>query len=199
VETLSLVNRAMELGAVQIPEELSAFVDFLKTRQLRNVMEIGSEAGGTFWLWCQLAAMGGLKISLDKPDGDSGSGRFASPDELIARTAKFKTFAPRVRVITGDSHRPPIRDAVEQALGGEKLDFLFIDGDHSFNGVKQDFLDYSTFVRPGGVIAFHDINDSEFHRKRGCFVATFWRGALFGPKREFNTYREWGGIGVVEL
>ncbi len=196
----------MELGAVQIPEELCGLVDFLKTMKLRNVMEIGSEAGGTFWLWCQLAALGGIKISLDKPDGDSGSGRFASVDALIARTKKFKTFAPRVCVLTGDSHRPPLRDAVQQALGEELLDFLFIDGDHSYEGVKKDFDDYRGFVRPGGLIAFHDIVDSEFHRKRGCFVAQLWKEFDDVPildlpviEKEFVSNPDWGGIGVVTV
>ena len=41
---------------------------------------------------------------------------------------------------------------------GEKLDFLFIDGDHSYDGVKADFEMYAPMVRPGGLIAFHDIN-----------------------------------------
>jgi predicted O-methyltransferase YrrM len=37
------------------------------------------------------------------------------------------------------------------------LDFLFIDGDHSYEGVKKDFEIYSSLVRKGGIIAFHDI------------------------------------------
>jgi predicted O-methyltransferase YrrM len=39
----------------------------------------------------------------------------------------------------------------------DPIDFLFIDGDHTYEGVKADFRDYASLVRPGGVIAFHDI------------------------------------------
>lgn len=38
----------------------------------------------------------------------------------------------------------------------ESLDFLFIDGDHTYDGVKQDFDLYYEKVRPGGYIYFHD-------------------------------------------
>ena len=42
-------------------------------------------------------------------------------------------------------------------MNGDKLDFLFIDGDHSYEGSKADFLLYKNYVREGGLIAFHDI------------------------------------------
>lgn len=37
-----------------------------------------------------------------------------------------------------------------------KIDFLHIDADHSFEGVKQDFDLYSTIMSPGGIISLHD-------------------------------------------
>ena len=37
------------------------------------------------------------------------------------------------------------------------IDFVFIDGDHTYEGVKSDFLNYGPLVRPGGIIGFHDI------------------------------------------
>ncbi|MEO0196406.1 MAG: class I SAM-dependent methyltransferase [candidate division WOR-3 bacterium] len=42
-------------------------------------------------------------------------------------------------------------------LGNSKLDFLFIEGNHSYEGVKMDFEMYFPLVRKGGIIAFHDI------------------------------------------
>ena len=37
-----------------------------------------------------------------------------------------------------------------------KIDFLFIDGDHSIAGCDHDYLNYSPLVSIGGFIAFHD-------------------------------------------
>ena len=42
-------------------------------------------------------------------------------------------------------------------LGDYPIDFLFIDGDHRYAGVKKDYKLYSDLVRPGGLIALHDI------------------------------------------
>ncbi len=36
------------------------------------------------------------------------------------------------------------------------IDFIFIDGDHSYEAVKKDFLDWSPIVNVGGYVAFHD-------------------------------------------
>ena len=38
----------------------------------------------------------------------------------------------------------------------QPLDFIFIDGDHSFEGVLEDYFDWSGMLKVGGVIAFHD-------------------------------------------
>jgi predicted O-methyltransferase YrrM len=198
METVDLVKKALELGAIQVPEEISALVELLEKQRLRNVMEIGSEAGGTFYLLCRLTAIGGLKISLDLPSGASGSGRFRDASALAARTTQFKRWSANVHVVIGDSHEQQSYREVEEILAGNKLDFLFIDGDHSYEGVKLDFEDYKGFVRPGGLIAFHDIKDTEHHRHRGCFVAKFWQ-ELKGEKQEFCSGMHWAGIGVVHV
>jgi len=38
----------------------------------------------------------------------------------------------------------------------EPIDFLFIDGNHSYEQVLADYLMYSPLVKRGGIIAFHD-------------------------------------------
>jgi len=41
-----------------------------------------------------------------------------------------------------------------------ELDFIFIDGDHSYEGIKKDWDIYSGKVKVGGVIALHDTANS---------------------------------------
>ncbi|HET7875196.1 MAG TPA: class I SAM-dependent methyltransferase [Methylomirabilota bacterium] len=38
----------------------------------------------------------------------------------------------------------------------EPIDFLFIDGDHSWQGIERDWLGWSRFLVPGGIVALHD-------------------------------------------
>lgn len=40
----------------------------------------------------------------------------------------------------------------------ESLDFVFIDGSHDYDSVKQDILLWNSKVRPGGIVAGHDYN-----------------------------------------
>lgn len=39
---------------------------------------------------------------------------------------------------------------------GTLASFIFIDGDHSYGGVKQDIIDYYPLLAPGGLMGFHD-------------------------------------------
>lgn len=38
----------------------------------------------------------------------------------------------------------------------EPIDLLFLDGDHSYEAVRQDFEDWAPKIRPGGYLALHD-------------------------------------------
>jgi predicted O-methyltransferase YrrM len=73
-----------------------------------------------------------------------------------------------------------MRDRVRAKLAGQPVDFLFIDGDHSYAGVKADFELYAPLVRKGGIIALHDIvadHRTRFGRDTGCYageVHQFW-------------------------
>lgn len=44
-----------------------------------------------------------------------------------------------------------------------KIDFLHIDADHSYEGVKKDFELYSQIMNPGGIISLHD-SDSRYEK-----------------------------------
>ncbi|MEM4488736.1 MAG: class I SAM-dependent methyltransferase [Desulfurococcaceae archaeon] len=104
----------------------------------------------------------------------------------------------RIHLIRADSHDPKTLEFVKRILGNGKLDFLFIDGDHTYEGVKRDFEMYSPLVRKGGIIAFHDI--VEHPPETGCEVSRFWNEI----KHSYNYLeivkswdQKWAGIGVI--
>jgi len=37
-----------------------------------------------------------------------------------------------------------------------EIDFLFVDGDHSYEGISRDWNDWSGKIKPGGYVALHD-------------------------------------------
>ena len=85
------------------------------------------------------------------------------------------------------------------ALAGRPLDVLFIDGDHSYDGVASDFAAYGPLVRQGGLIGFHDIvAQPDTGVERGDLAVTsrsFGRtfAAITHTRRSWPTIREASG------
>jgi MMP 1-O-methyltransferase len=84
------------------------------------------------------------------------------------------TYGQRARQIDGELRRTfeqnlrevGLRDLIEVRQGfsheqaqqwQEPIDLLFLDGDHSYAAVRQDFEDWAPKVRPGGYLVMHDV------------------------------------------
>jgi len=195
-----IFKQSYKLGMTQEKEEILGLYDFVKKLEPYNIMEIGTKLGGTFNLWCNLANMNGKKISIDLPGGEHGGWMLKDHPYLgnvyEQRNKYFESNFDNVHMITGDSHSTEVALEVSQILETDKLDFLFIDGDHTYEGILSDYVNYSNYVKKGGYIAFHDINDTEHHRKINVNVAKLWN-QLKGEKTEFNNHTHWAGIGVI--
>jgi predicted O-methyltransferase YrrM len=89
-----------------------------------------------------------------------------------------------------------------EKLDGREIDFLLIDGDHRYRGVKKDWQLYSPLVKKNGIIAFHDIL---FHPGiPSCKVHRLWkevkahyRHIVFVDKEDDRGWGQWGGIGLI--
>jgi len=140
----------------QIRSEIQALCEIVRQRRPRTVLEIGTEHGGTFFLFSRVAAADALLVSVD----------LAREDLKPWRTlcANLRTKGQNVSVIDGDSHASSTVERVNRVLGDRKVDFLFIDGDHRYEGVRQDFENYVGFLNDPGLIAFHDINPDYLKR-----------------------------------
>lgn len=58
--------------------------------------------------------------------------------------------------IVGDSSLRETLLKVKEALGSEKADAIFIDGDHTAYAAMNDYINFSEFVSQDGVVLFHD-------------------------------------------
>lgn len=152
----------------QIDSEICALLDRVRELGPRIVVEIGTASGGTLFMFTRVAAPDAILISIDLPDGEFGGGyaRWRSP--LYRR---FALTGQTIHLLRGNSHAAHIRADLERLLAGTPVDFLFIDGDHSYDGVRRDHDDYSRLVRAGGIIAFHDVAP---HYEPQYGVARFW-------------------------
>lgn len=138
----------------QNPVEIEGLFNVICDLSPARVLEIGTARGGTLYLWTQAATDDAVLVSLDLPGGDFGGGY------LDCRTPFYQSFARKGQTLTllrADSHQPESLANVKRLFSDELIDFAFIDGDHTYEGVKLDFEQYGPLVRPGGIIAFHDI------------------------------------------
>lgn len=101
----------------------------------KTYMEVGANHGSTF---NRVAALGIQK---------------AVAVEIKKSTAQDLTRAPNTEILNMSSD-----DAAKLWLdrGGEPIDLLFIDGDHSHEQSLRDFLNFSRFVPESGLILLHD-------------------------------------------
>ena len=72
------------------------------------------------------------------------------------------------------------------------FDFVFIDGLHTYDQVKLDLYKYSSFIRPGGVVACHDYGHTSFPGVTKAiqeFAATHGLEIVEGPL--YAIYMDW--------
>jgi predicted O-methyltransferase YrrM len=187
---------AHTIAPSQVRSELVQFAEIIAAAKPGRALEIGTCSGGTLFLLCRLAAPHATVISVDLPRGSYGAGY------SVVRIPLYRRFArpsQSLHLVRADSHSRDTLNRVAVTLSGRKLDFLFIDGDHTYEGVKQDFELYSPLVEKGGTIAFHDIAPHRAGWSGG--VPRFWneikgqcsyREIIADPKGGF-------GIGVLYI
>jgi cephalosporin hydroxylase len=155
--------------------EMARLLDEVGRLRPRTMLEIGTANGGSLFALARYCAPDARIISVDLPNGKFGGGY---PAWKIPLYKSFAGRGQRLDLIRADSHSPETLEMVKGRLHGELLDFMFIDGDHTYEGVRRDLELYEQLVRPGGIIAFHDIVPLEGDFAKGINdpgdVPRFW-------------------------
>ena len=184
------------IAPAQVRSELLRFAAIVAELKPSLALEIGTAHGGTLCVISRLSHTSATIISVDMPGGQFGGGY------KWFRIPIYKSFpvaAQKLHLIRGDSHDAAIQSRVQNEVCKlRKLDLLFIDGDHSYEGVKADFESYRGLVRSGGVIAFHDI--AEHPKETGCEVSRLWNEIKTQHRHEEiveDPEQGWAGIGIL--
>lgn len=165
-----IYNACMLRGIQQKQKEFTELMQIIIDNKYKSVLEIGAYSNGCTYAFANICK------------------KVVSIDLVHRSTERFNN----VTYITGNSHE------VRNDISG-KFDVIFIDGDHTYDGVKKDFELYSDLINKGGIICFHDIWDTEEHHRQGCYVDKFWNEIKENYKYDElgKEIKTWGGIGVL--
>jgi hypothetical protein len=130
------------------------FIPRIMTQARRDMWEMGVFGGNPDFSWGDI----GCTYVVDADNGIGGPSDISNEDSFFR-----SNFYPRVILET--SEKAFYDFFIRQDI---KIDYLHIDGDHSYEGVKKDFELYSTIMNPNGIISIHD-TDGEY---QSTFIVT---------------------------
>lgn len=130
----------------QDPEEFAAFVHFMATKvpPAKLSMDIGVASGGQSkflrdYFPCEKTII-----------VDLGEHPLFPHYSRIKKDMKTEI----VLEVIGDSHADSTREALKPYFG--QVDFAFVDGDHSYKGLRQDIFLTKELLKMNGYMALHD-------------------------------------------
>lgn len=135
---------------------LESLLRKIATKQMK-VVEIGS------WKGMATAVMGGVlseyEGTLFAIDTWKGSSSVPSMEWEAGNTDIFNIFIDNMKLLglLNEVVKPIVMEstAAAQIFQDNSLDFIFIDGDHSYSSVKQDILVWLPKLKEGGTICGH--------------------------------------------
>jgi cephalosporin hydroxylase len=168
-ECIEFTRRHMKAGSCQIPWEIKSAIELIDLSRPKVMCEIGTFDGGTSLLFIKLLSTLDVMICIDLHVRNKEILKLLAPPTLQLKFFDMPSYAERTV------------NKVSEFLNGRMIDALFIDGDHRYEGVKNDFLSYRPLVKNGGQILFHDIV-----QERGTGKA--WAGGVPKIWRELSPH-----------
>lgn len=119
-----------------------------------SIIEIGVAYGATLRIWYEIIKSGGKVVGIDtsplKPGPDIVYGVRWDIDDV--------TDGKKVYYVQGYSTKPQTIEKVKGHINLGETDVLFIDAGHSYEEVKDDYVNYFPFLRVGGMLVLCDTN-----------------------------------------
>ncbi len=128
---------------IQDRTEMWNLVQMLNKIEIKKVLEVGLEFGGSARIWSEL--------------GDI----FVGVDLHVWTTGDFSEKSNKsIHLINGNSSDSHI---IEQVRKFAPFDFIFLDADHGYQSVKSDINNYFSMLRNGGICGIHDVGNMKLN------------------------------------
>lgn len=186
----------MKTNSIYFPQNINEFYYYCRLlkdcfKRPITYVEIGSRQGGSLYMASRFIKNQSKIISIDLPNAAWG---FEGTEEELYNIIKLlRVDGFNAHVILADSQKSETKIKLIQLIDNEGIDVLFIDADHTFKGVQNDWNMYFDLVNNNGLIVFHDIIKNESNH--GVEVYKLWETIKLGfPHQEFVFEY---GIGVI--
>lgn len=161
-------------------DEASALYKTIQSLNAPLGVEIGRAFGGSTLLMALAVGLNGKILSIDiAPQHDK---------KLNAVLERYK-IRELVELIVGDANRIEIT---------RPLDFVFIDGDHSYEGAKRDHDQWARCVKKGGFVIHHDMSSSRPYSTQWLSLAKLRQEILQRQSHELKLVKEVGSLAVFQ-
>ena len=148
-------------------------------------VEIGSFKGKSTVALASIAAQYGFGevVSIDPHTSPS-----VTDPMFSEKASSFEDFMDTLRTTGIERNVEVYRAASREVAPGwnRPIRLLWIDGDHTYAGAKEDFDLFSPYLIEGGIVAFHDTLH-EFEGPIRVVVEDLLRSDRFGPAGFFHT------------
>lgn len=139
-------NRNLTQGLLDLIKHINGVSP---TKGMR-LLEIGAYTGESTSIFCQHFEN---VVTID-PYSCADERRFAPMAEV------YGAFCWRMSQYTNYTLVKKTSDDAFEELADRRFDVVYIDGNHSYEYVKRDILNYQKLVKAGGFLAGHDYSDS---------------------------------------
>ena len=166
-----MINDFNQIKGFLDPEEGKTLFEFCKSSFQNGICaEIGSYCGKSACYIGQACKEIGSKLySVDHHKGSEEQqlGEEYFDEEIFDYEANEVNTLPLFlsnikRFQLTDFIEPVIMNSTEASkFVPDNLDFVFIDGSHTFESARKDYTNWAKKLRDGGILAIHDIYDSE--------------------------------------
>lgn len=137
-----------------------------------HFVEVGAWLGKSTCYMGECIRTSGKRIQFDVVDTWEGSPTEKQHAELVKSleakgSSLYREFLENIKRAQLGSYIHPVRSssiAASARYRNNSLDFVFIDGDHRYEAVKQDIEAWLPKLKPNGILAGHDFHSEDVQR-----------------------------------
>ena len=132
-------------------EQMIEWINNIRPTSEMSMIEIGSYVGESTLMFSEhfnsVLSIDPYMDDYDVKDEATKYKPFNEVYEQFKTNTQHKNNIKQIRLTSNDAY---------DILKDELFDLVYIDGNHQYEFVKQDILNYKNLVKPGGYIAGHD-------------------------------------------